>query len=129
MTERLPGLEFDHYWPARHPGVGDYAKGRSLRVRRMYWMAALLGPLVPCVLALTRSDARTIGAIALGVIALAAAGIFIWAMSAPSPPGGIYEVDEQGEPIEYLGKRPPLELRKARGVTYDAFIASVKARR
>lgn len=129
MTQRLPGLVFDRFWPARHPGGTDYAQGRSLRVRRLYWLAGLLGPLGPTVLALTRPDTRVNGFIFLGVTALGAAAIFIWAMAAPSPPGGIYEVDESGEPVEYLGKRPPLELRKARGVTYEAFLESVKSRR
>src|SRR5688572_26254955 len=129
MTQRLPGLIFDRYWPARHPGGTDYAQGRSLRVRRLYWLMATLGPLGPAVLALTRPDRRMAGFILIGVLLLAAAGVFIWAMAAPAPPGGIYEIDEAGEPTEYLGKRPPLELRKARGVTYDAFVASVKARR
>ena len=128
MTQRLPGLVFDRYWPARHPGGTDYAQGRSLRVRRLYWLVALLGPLGPTALALTRVDTRTQGLVFLGLMALAAAGIFLWAMAAPAPPGGIYEVDENGEPVEYLGKRPPLELRKARGVTYAAFVESVKAR-
>lgn len=129
MTQRLPGMIFDRYWPARHPGGTDYAQGRSLRVRRMYWLAAGLGPLGPVVLALTRPDTRTTGMIAMGALLLAVAGVFLWAMSAPAPPGGIYEIDETGEPTEYLGKRPPLELRKARGVTHEAFVASVKARR
>ena len=129
MTSRLPGMVFDRYWPARHPGGSDYAHGRSLRVRRLYWLMALLGPLGPIILALTRPAARTPGAIAFVVLLLAAAGIFLWAMSAPAPPGGIYEIDEQGEPVEYLGKKPPLELRKTRAVTYEAFIESVKSRR
>jgi hypothetical protein len=129
MTERLPGMVFDRYWPARHPGGTDYAQGRSLRVRRLYWLMALLGPLGPIILAVTRTSTRPIGAMAFGVLLLVAAGIFLWAMSAPAPPGGIYEVDEQGEPVEYLGKKPPLELRKTRGVTHEAFVASVKARR
>jgi hypothetical protein len=129
MTERLPGLVFDRYWPARHPGGADYAEGRSVRVRRLYWLMAVPGPLVPAVLAVTRPATRTAGMIAVGVIALAAAAVFIWAMASPSPPGGIYEVDENGEPVEYLGKRPPLELRRARGVTYEAFRASVQSRR
>ena len=129
MTQRLPGLVFDRYWPARHPGGTDYAQGRSLRVRRLYWLMATLGPLGPAVLALTRPDRRMAGFILIGVLLLSAAGVFIWAMAAPAPPGGIYEIDETGEPTEYLGKRPPLELRKSRGVTFDAFVASVKARR
>ena len=129
MTQRLPGMIFDRYWPARHPGGTDYAQGRSLRVRRLYWLMATLGPLGPAVLALTRPDRRMTGVILIGALLLMAAGIFIWAMAAPAPPGGIYEIDESGEPLEYLGKRPPLELRRARGVTYDAFQASVKARR
>ena len=41
----------------------------------------------------------------------------------------MYEIDEQGEPVEYLGKNLPVELRKVRGVTYEAFEASVRARR
>ena len=129
MTERLPGMVFDRYWPARHPGGTDYAQGRSLRVRRLYWLVPLLGVLGPVILALTRPASRNLGAIVFGVILLVAAGIFLWAMSAPAPPGGIYEIDEQGEPLEYLGKTPPLELRKTRGVTYEAFVASVKSRR
>ena len=129
MTQRLPGLEFDRYWPARHPGGTDYAQGRSLRVRRLYWLLVLLGPLGPAVLAVVRPDTRTTGLILIGGLLLAAAGMFVWAMAAPAPPGGIYEIDETGEPTEYLGKRPPLELRKARGVTHEAFVASVKARR
>ena len=129
MTQRLPGLIFDRYWPARHPGGTDYAEGRSLRVRRLYWLMATLGPLGPAVLALTRPDRRMTGFILIGVLLLSAAGVFIWAMAAPAPPGGIYEIDEDGEPTEYLGKRPPVELRKSRGVTYEAFVASVKARR
>ena len=129
MTQRLPGLIFDRYWPARHPGGTDYAQGRSLRVRRLYWLMATLGPLGPAVLAVTRPDTRMTGMILIGALLLGAAGIFIWAMAAPAPPGGIYEIDENGEPTEYLGKRPPLELRKARGVTYEAFLASVRSRR
>ncbi len=129
MTQRLPGMVFDRYWPARHPGGRDYAQGRSLRVRRLYWLMALLGPLGPIILALTRPTTRTPGAIAAGVLALAALGILAWAFAAPAPPGGIYEIDESGEPIEYMGKTPPLELRKARAVTYEAFVESVKARR
>lgn len=129
MTQRLPGLEFDRYWPARHPGATDYAQGRSLRVRRFYWLMIALGPMIPAVLAVIRPSTRSAGMIFLGVLLLAAAGLFVWAMAAPAPPGGIYEVDENGEPVEYLGKKPPLELRKTRGVTYDAFIQSVKARR
>ena len=129
MTSRLPGMVFDRYWPARHPGATDYAQGRSLRVRRLYWLMALLGPLGPVILALTRTSTRTVGGLALVVLLLAAAGIFLWAMSAPAPPGGVYEIDEQGEPLEYLGKQLPLELRKIRGVTFEAFQASVKSRR
>lgn len=120
---------FDRYWPARHPGARDYAQGRSLRVRRMYWLAITLGPVGPAVLAMTRPSSRNVGTIVLGVIVAAAAGIFVWAMSAPAPPGGIYEIDERGEPVEYLGKNPPLELRKTKAVTYEAFIESVKSRR
>lgn len=122
-------MAFDRYWPARHPGGHDYAQGRSIRIRRLYWLAALLGPLIPAVLATTRPEARTVGFVVLGVIALLAAAIFLWAMSSPSPPSGIYEIDEQGDPIEYLGRNPPLELRKARAVTYEAFVESVKSRR
>ena len=129
MTQRLPGMVFDRYWPSRHPGAPDYAQGRSLRVRRMYWLMISLGPLGPAILALTRPGSRTVGFIVLGVMALLAAGIFIWAMSAPAPPGGFYEVDATGEPVEYLGKKPPYELRKTRGITYEAFVESVRARR
>lgn len=120
---------FDRYWPARHPGGRDYAQGRSLRVRRMYYLMATLGPIGPAVLAMTRESTRNVGTIILGVIVAASAAIFVWAMSAPAPPGGIYEIDERGEPVEYLGKNPPLELRKTKGVTYEAFVESVKSRR
>jgi hypothetical protein len=129
MTQRLPGMIFDRYWPARHPGGSDYAQGRSLRVRRLYWLAAGLGPVGPIILAITRPSTRSVGFIVLAVLIAVASGVFVWAMSAPAPPGGIYEIDGNGEPVEYLGKNPPLELRKARGVTYEAFVASVKARR
>lgn len=129
MSERLPGMAFDRYWPARHPGGTDYAEGRPLRTRRLYWLAALIGPFIPAALALTRPAARMVGAVVLAVIALAAAGIVMWAMSSPAPPAGIYEVDEDGEPVEYVGRQLPLELRKTRAVTYEAFVASVKARR
>lgn len=120
---------FDRYWPARHPGAPDYAQGRSLRVRRLYWLAAGLGPIGPIILAITREETRTSGFIGLTVLIVAMSGIFMWAMLAPAPPGGIYEIDESGEPVEYLGKNPPVELRKTRAVTYEAFVESVKARR
>lgn len=129
MTQRLPGLIFDRYWPARHPGAGDYAQGRSLRVRRLFWLAAGLGPIGPIILAITRPATRNAGFIGLTILITAMSGILLWAMTAPSPPGGIYEIDEHGEPIEYLGKNPPLELRKSRGVTYEAFRESVRSRR
>ncbi len=122
-------MMFDRYWPARHPGARDYAQGRSLRVRRLYWLALTLGPLGPIVLAITRPGTRTAGLVILGVVIAAAAGIVVWAMAAPAPPSGIYEVDEQGEPVEYVGKTPPPELRTWRGVTYEAFVESVRLRR
>ena len=129
MTQRLPGMIFDRYWPARHPGASDYAQGRSLRARRMYWLVAGLGPLGPIILAITRPVTRNAGFIGLTILITAMSGILLWAMTAPNPPGGIYEVDEDGEPIEYLGKNPPLELRKVRAVTYEAFRESVRSRR
>ena len=122
-------MVFDRYWPARHPGARDYAQGRSLRVRRLYWLVPLLGVLAPVVLALTRPNARMAGAIAGGVTLLIAAGVFLWAMAAPAPPGGVYEIDERGEPVEYIGKKVPLELRNVRPVTHEAFVQSVQSRR
>jgi hypothetical protein len=128
MSNRLPGMVFDRYWPSRHPGGTDYAQGRSLRVRRLYWLMALLGPLAPAILALTKPTTRTGGAMAVGIILFAALAIFLRAMRTPNPPAGYYEIDEQGEPLEYLGRTPPLELRKARGVTWEAFEESVRSR-
>lgn len=129
MTQRLPGLEFDRYWPARHPGGRDFAQGRSQRVRRLYWLLALLGPMIPAVIAVTRPASRLGGIIAVAVIATAAIVILVVALATPSPPSGVYEIDEQGEPLEYLGTQLPVELRNVRGVTHEAFVASVKARR
>lgn len=129
MTQRLPGMVFDRYWPARHPGGRDFAQGRSQRVRRLYWLLALLGPIVPAFIAVTRPSTRVGGLIAMGVIAAAAVGIVVYAFATPSPPSGVYEIDEEGEPLEYLGPQLPVELRNVRGVTHEAFVASVKARR
>ena len=129
MTQRLPGIEFDRYWPARHPGGRDYAQGRSQRIRRLYWLLALLGPMIPAVIAVTRPATRTGGIIAVAVIATLAVTILVVALVKPSPPSGVYEVDEEGEPLEYLGPQLPVELRNVRGVTHEAFTASVKARR
>ena len=129
MTQRLPGMVFDRYWPARHPGGRDYAQGRSQRVRKLYWLLALLGPMIPAVLAVTRPSTRTPGLIAVAVIAAAAIAILVAAFMTPSPPGGVYEIDEDGEPLEYLGPQVPVELRNVRAVTHEAFVASVKARR
>ncbi|MPZ71974.1 MAG: hypothetical protein GEU74_01880, partial [Nitriliruptorales bacterium] len=61
MSARLPGMMFDRYWPARHPGGADYAQGRSVRIRRLYWLVPVLGPLIPAILALTRPSTRTAG--------------------------------------------------------------------
>ena len=89
----------------------------------------LLGPLIPAVYALTRESSRTIAIVVLAAIALVAIAIVAFALTAPAPPSGIYEVDADGEPLEYLGTRPPLELRKNRGVTYEAFRATVEVLR
>src|SRR5687768_9523965 len=128
MSKRLPGMVFDRYWPSRHPGGTDYAQGRSLRVRRLYWLLPVLGPIIPAILALTRPSTRTVGAMAVGLFLFLSLAVFLWAMRAPNPPAGVYEIDEQGEPLEYLGRTLPLELRKVRGVTWEAFQESVRAR-
>lgn len=122
-------MVFDRFWPSRHPGGTDYAHGRSVRVRRLYWITPVLGPIIPAILALTRPSTRTIGAMMIGLFVFLALSVFLWAMRSPNPPGGVYEVDEQGEPLEYLGRKPPLELRNARPVTWEAFQESVRSRR
>lgn len=128
MTQRLPGMVFDRYWPALTPGGHNYAQGRSTRVRRLLLLPPLLGPLIPAVYAAVRESTRTIGFIVIAVIAALAVAILVAAFAAPAAPSGVYEVDDEGEPLEYLGTRPPLELRRKRGVTFEAFEATVKAR-
>ena len=128
MTDRLPGMTFDRYWPALTQGGRNYAQGRSTRVRRLLLLPPLLGPLIPAVYAAVRESTRTTGFIVLAVIGAVAIAILVAAFAAPAPPSGVYEVDDAGEPLEYLGARPPLELRRKRGVTFEAFVATVRAR-
>ena len=128
MTQRLPGMTFDRYWPALTAGGRNYAQGRSTRLRRLLLLPPLLGPLIPAIYAAVRASTRTTGIIVIAVLAAIAIAVLVAAFAAPAPPSGVYEVDDEGEPLEYLGTRPPLELRRKRGVTYDAFIATVKAR-
>jgi hypothetical protein len=121
-------MTFDRYWPALTAGGRNYAQGRSTRVRRLLLLPPLLGPFIPAVYASIRESTRTTGLIFLAVTVAAAVAILIAAILAPAPPSGVYEVDDEGEPLEYLGARPPLELRRKRGITYEAFVATVKAR-
>jgi hypothetical protein len=121
-------MTFDRYWPALTPGGRNYAQGRSTRVRRLLLLPPLLAPLVPAIYAAIRESTRTTGIIVLAVIIAIAIAVIVAAFAAPAPPSGVYEVDDQGEPLEYLGARPPLELRRKRGVTYEAFEATVRAR-
>lgn len=121
-------MTFDRYWPALTQGGRNYAQGRSTRVRRLLLLPPLLGPLVPAIYAAVRESTRTTGIIVIAVIVAVAVAVIIAAFAAPAPPSGVYEVDDEGEPLEYLGPRPPLELRNKRGVTYEAFEATVRAR-
>ena len=63
-----------------------------------------------------------------GLFVFLSLAMFLWAMRSPNPPAGLYEIDEQGEPLEYLGRALPPELRKTRPVTWEAFQESVRAR-
>ena len=122
-------MAFDRYWPALNPGGRNYAQGRSLRLRRLVLLAPLSGPLAVATYTAIRPSTRSTGLIVLAVVAVLFLAVIVAAIRSPAPPSGIYEVDDAGEPLEYLGPRPPLELRRNRGMTYDAFVATVKARR
>jgi len=121
-------MVFDRYWPALAPGGRNYAQGRSTRVRRLMLLPLLLGPLGPSIYAAIRPSTRSAGLIAIAVVVVIGLAMLVAALRAPAPPNGVYEVDDLGEPLEYLGPRPPLELRGKRGMTYEAFMATVKGR-
>ena len=122
-------MAFDRYWPALNPGGRNYAQGRSQRLRRLILLAPMGGPLAAAVYAATRPSTRTPGLIVLAVVVALMLAIIVAAMLSPNPPSGIYEVDDNGEPLEFIGTRPPVELRRNRGMTYEAFVATVKGRR
>jgi hypothetical protein len=121
-------MAFDRYWPAVTAGGRNYAQGRSTRVRRLLLLPLLLGPLIPAIYAAVRESTRMTGFIVIAVIVAIGVAVLFAAFAAPAAPSGVYEVDDEGEPLEYLGTRLPLELRRKRGVTYEAFIATVRAR-
>ena len=68
-------------------------------------------------------------AVGVALLALAVgAGFWTAAKRMDLPPSGVWEVDEQGYAIRYVAPKPSEQLRKDRGVTRAAFMASVASR-
>lgn len=128
-----PELRPVAYWPSRRAGEPDCGSFQGPGSRLRQFGALMTGlAFLPMGLFIAGwiAGERIAPAGLFGPALILLGGVATWrrGVRLDHPRTGIWTVDERGYPQTYISAKKPVELKGDRGVTYEAFRASIELR-